>query len=573
MTFAFADDFSTHGLTDQGCELSVCDGKICPIGSVEFMIWLDFLIAISCGGAGLACGWVMHAMDGISGEAKTAVTAQSTTAPTNGGENAGLDASDVGDIDNQRELVGEAAARLKSYAYAMAADVDAHQSRVQAVNNSLNENANSSPEAVSEAIHQLIEANEKMQSQLQSAQDRIHEQALQIECAEKRAETDALTRVPNRGAFDRHFMQRWELGSSVPSTLAMIDVDHFKKFNDVYGHRAGDEVLRVVAGMLHSRLNERGIVARFGGEEFAVVLDDCDIHLASQYVEEARLAISQREIHFEGKRLRVTASVGLAQLSDDSSKQVDSSKQGESSKQADDRQCESLEQWMQRSDDALYHSKEAGRDCGHSMDGQTPMKIELKKAGNSQSKQISQINNPAKAEDALLNQADDKEAKVDKIDESTVGPFASLPNRNTMAQEFVEMQDRAGASVTTFVMAIRCHIEADPSVMRSLLQATRATLRNVDRLGYQDQSTLLVCMPSVDQETARTRGEQIVCSAGSIGLGCKDGEDRTISIGVAEIEAGEHFDQAIGRSITMADQGRDPKCDGVVLETAAETAI
>ncbi|KAA1259935.1 putative diguanylate cyclase YedQ [Rubripirellula obstinata] len=589
------------------------------------MIWLDFLIALSCGGAGLACGWVMHAMDGIGGESNPVAASKSKCAAASSDPTVNDDADDP---EAQRELVSNAADRLKSYAYAMAADVDAHQSKVQAVNNSLNESADASPEAVSEAIHQLVEANEEMQSQLQSAQDRIHEQALQIECAEKRAETDALTRVPNRGAFDRHFAQRHELGSGVASTLAMLDVDHFKKFNDVYGHRAGDEVLRIVAGMLHSRLNERGIVARFGGEEFAVILDDCDIDQASQYVEEARQAISQREIHFEGKRLRVTASAGLAQLS------LDSSEQG------DGQQCESLEQWMQRSDDGLYHSKEAGRDCGHWMDGQTPVKIELSKSSGLESTPVSKTEAPSTAGEEVNEQAvneetvsqetvseetvsqetvseetqskvektgddklsDDKtgdkdpsEAKdvvsenetanetaseetseeaadVEDADEPATGPFASLPNRKAMAQEFSEMQERAGASVTTFVMAIRCHTEASASAMRSLLQVTRATLRNVDRLGYQDQSTLLVCMPSVDQETARTRGEQICRSAGSIGLSSEDGEDRAISIGVAEIEAGEDFDQVVDRSVTMANQGRDPNRDIVTFDAESAAA-
>ena len=94
----------------------------------------------------------------------------------------------------------------------------------------------------------------------------------------------------------------------------MLDVDHFKKFNDVYGHRAGDEVLRVVAGMLHSRLNKHGLVARYGGEEFAIILDGLNVEMASQLVESARKAISKREIIFEGTRLRVTASVGVAEL-------------------------------------------------------------------------------------------------------------------------------------------------------------------------------------------------------------------------------------------------------------------
>ena len=108
--------------------------------------------------------------------------------------------------------------------------------------------------------------------------DRIQQQTMQIESAERRAETDALTQVPNRRAFDAYLKcvvtQR---GPGAAGTLALLDVDLFKQFNDVYGHRAGDEVLRVVANVLHSHLQPFGLVARFGGEEFAIILDECPI--------------------------------------------------------------------------------------------------------------------------------------------------------------------------------------------------------------------------------------------------------------------------------------------------------
>jgi diguanylate cyclase (GGDEF)-like protein len=241
----------------------------------------------------------------------------------------------------------------------MAADVDAHQSTVQAVSNRLTEQKEGSTDAVFQAINQLIEANDLMQTQLHSAQDRIQDQALQIESAEHRAGTDALTRVPNRGAFDKHLSRQFALGCGPAGTLAILDVDHFKKFNDTYGHRAGDEVLKVVAGMLHSRLHKHGIVARFGGEEFAIILDGLSIDEAKHLVDDARAAIGVREITFEGNKLRVTASGGVAELIAD----------------------ETPENWLQRADDGLYRSKEAGRDCGHWMDDGTPVKID-RTAGN-----------------------------------------------------------------------------------------------------------------------------------------------------------------------------------------------
>ena len=141
-------------------------------------MWLDLAIAMSCGGGGLVCGWIMHAIGGF-GNDKLVKQAAATLA--------GRESDD----EPSRERISEVAERLQGYAVAMAADVDAHQTRVQAVNNSLIDQNAESPEAVFEAVNQLISANEQMQAQLQSAQDRIHDQAVQIESAERRAQTDA----------------------------------------------------------------------------------------------------------------------------------------------------------------------------------------------------------------------------------------------------------------------------------------------------------------------------------------------------------------------------------------------
>ena len=313
------------------------------------MLWFDLVIAMSCAGGGLVCGWIMHAFAGFGNHT---IVKQAAASLAQG--------DDIHLAGPTRERVSEVADRLKEHAHLMAANVDAHQSKVQAVNNQLISGDDESPEAVLSAVSQLIEANQEMQSQLQQAQDRIHEQSMQIESAERRAQTDALTRVPNRGAFDDHIQKRHDLGPSKAGTLALLDVDHFKKFNDVYGHRAGDEVLKVVARILHSRLNSYGLVARYGGEEFAVVMDGYTAEQAAPLLEQARIAIGDREIEFEDKRLRVCASMGVAHLESG----------------------ETIEEWLQRADDGLYQSKDAGRNCGHRLDGTTAIKIDLGGGGD-----------------------------------------------------------------------------------------------------------------------------------------------------------------------------------------------
>lgn len=466
---------------------------------------LDIAIALSCAGSGVVCGWIMHALGGTSNE-----TLVKQAAAKVGGTTTASPEKPSGPTEERIAVVAE---RLQEHAAAMAADVDAHQTKVQAVNNTL-VHGDSSPESVLEAVNQLIAANQVMQSQLQDAQDRIHEQSAQLESAERRAFTDALTRIPNRGAFDAHIAEQHAKGPGKAGTLALLDVDHFKKFNDLHGHLAGDEVLRVVAGVLNARLKPHGLVARYGGEEFVVLLDS-PIDEAKDVVEAARVAIGDREIEFEDKRLHVTASVGVAELLVD----------------------ESIEEWIARADSGLYFSKESGRDCGHWMDNEDPMRIEL---------------------------AVQPGQKVEEIDPDDMGAFTGLPTKQDLTEEYEEILERTQSTVSIFVMAIACTTEAPDSTMRSLLQIVRATLRSVDRIGCEDRNTLLVCMPSVDEETAYQRSMQICRSAQTIGLTSQGAGENPVAVGVAKSADEEQFPNTISRALHLSkvasNEGAEPVC-------------
>ncbi len=496
------------------------------------MLWLDIAIAFSCGGGGLVCGWIMHAIGGFGNYRLVKQAAASISQP------------EVHDEVSQ-ERVSEVADRLKEYAVSMAADVDAHQTKVQAVNNSLIECSDASPEAVAKAVNQLIEANEAMQMQLQQAQDQIHEQSVQIESAERRAFTDAMTRIPNRGAFDKHLKHRHSLGPIQAGTLALLDVDHFKKFNDVYGHRAGDEVLKVVASILHSRLQSFGLVARYGGEEFAVILDDCPIEEAKKHVDVVRAAIGERDIQFEDKRLRVTASGGVAELM----------------------HGETIEEWLQRADDGLYQSKEAGRNCGHWMEGTTAHLIEIAPDTNVSATSASTAH--ASDDETASNEAGDESAETKKADANA---FAYLPDSETLGIAFSEIRGRTQSAVSIYVMAIQCADDASDSAMRSLLQVVRASMRSVDRIGCDDNSTLLICMPSVDQATALERGRQICRSAQAIGFGKDESGEHQVSVGIVEAAPNEKFAHAVSRATDTAQQCRTDEESPVCL-SGFETAV
>ncbi len=161
---------------------------------------------------------------------------------------------------------------------------------------------------------------------------------------EQQALTDGLTGVYNRRWLDQmlpRLLQRSEQ-DELPISVLMIDIDHFKKFNDNYGHSVGDSVLRVVAETLVNKVRPGDLVVRYGGEEFCVLLPETDLKGGVGAGERARAAIHEAAISdSSGNALPgITMSVGLAQW----------------------RAGENVDGLLKRADEALYQAKSLGRD-------------------------------------------------------------------------------------------------------------------------------------------------------------------------------------------------------------------
>ncbi len=127
----------------------------------------------------------------------------------------------------------------------------------------------------------------------------------------------------------------------------MVDIDHFKKFNDTYGHQVGDNVLQQVAALLRKTMRESDLVGRFGGEEMAVVLPGTEATEACLASERARRAIEQAVFTYGRQQLQVTVSVGAAQCLT----------------------AETATRLIKRTDEALYAAKKAGRNRAYWHDG------------------------------------------------------------------------------------------------------------------------------------------------------------------------------------------------------------
>ena len=164
--------------------------------------------------------------------------------------------------------------RLRDLATRVAIDVEEHSNQVERINGKLTATDGSQPQSIVDAVTKLMEANQQIQERLTSTEDKLRQQAQQIEINALEARTDPLTLLANRRAMDDEMDRRLaELRRHGRTfSLIMADLDRFKGVNDAYGHPVGDQVLREVATALRRTMRDMDMVARYGGEEFAIIL-------------------------------------------------------------------------------------------------------------------------------------------------------------------------------------------------------------------------------------------------------------------------------------------------------------
>jgi diguanylate cyclase (GGDEF)-like protein len=162
---------------------------------------------------------------------------------------------------------------------------------------------------------------------------------------------DALTGINNRRFFEQRLPEEISRCKRMetPISCLFVDVDHFKYFNDTYGHATGDLILKQVAGIIRKELRATDVVGRYGGEEFVVLLPNTDHRRALDVAERIRKCIEKHYCKYEEHRLQVTVSIGIA----DFDKLEDANKTLEEIGQA----------LVVAADKALYKAKQAGRNC------------------------------------------------------------------------------------------------------------------------------------------------------------------------------------------------------------------
>ncbi|WP_286265775.1 sensor domain-containing diguanylate cyclase [Thalassotalea atypica] len=156
------------------------------------------------------------------------------------------------------------------------------------------------------------------------------------------SQTDGLTKLFNRTHWEsclKAEFKRWTR-SQHASCLVMLDIDHFKKVNDNYGHMVGDEVIRHISSLIREHVRETDTSGRYGGEEFAILLADTSLKNAYIFAERLRKEVEAAVVQYNDIDINYTVSMGIAEI---------------------DPSINTYEAWIECADAALYNSKETGR--------------------------------------------------------------------------------------------------------------------------------------------------------------------------------------------------------------------
>ena len=242
------------------------------------------------------------------------------------------------EIEQVMAMIGAAAGNATSYAESL---VDVTQKL----------GLDTDEPAVRAIVETLVQATKEMEQDNQSLEARLSASKLEITELQQNLETvrsesliDPLTSLANRKYFDDALAKAVAdaRAQDQPLSLMMTDIDHFKKFNDSYGHLTGDQVLRLVAVCTKQNVKGQDIAARYGGEEFAIVLPDTVLRSAITVADHIRRAVMTKELmkRSTGEHLgRVTISVGVATL----------------------QKCDTAQSLIERADTCLYAAKRSGR--------------------------------------------------------------------------------------------------------------------------------------------------------------------------------------------------------------------
>jgi diguanylate cyclase len=246
-------------------------------------------------------------------------------------------------IDNRRELDEVVRNQVKDIESSvheassldhLKVSVQEHLDSIRSDLDTYRRNGEQSHARMEQEVKTLTSRLEEMETECQQLRERAQREHMQ-------AVTDALTGAFNRSAYETRLAQeyaRWKRYQT-PFALLLWDIDGFKGINDTYGHAAGDNALKLIAGVLKENLRDADFTARYGGDEFAALLSETNLETALVVAEKVRTAVVESKIHHKDRPVAVALSCGIASI----------------------RNEDTLDTMFQRADAALYKAKHSGK--------------------------------------------------------------------------------------------------------------------------------------------------------------------------------------------------------------------
>jgi diguanylate cyclase len=376
-------------------------------------------------------------------------------------------------------------------------NVSNHSVKLKSVGEELANPDGVDADKVLEAVDKIISANQQMQNELENAQRQLAEQQEIIEQTMMQAKSDALTGLANRRAVDEYLYEIFEKKSTKDTVgLLLMDIDHFKRFNDTYGHLTGDAVLTCFARLITQSAGSRSFPARYGGEEFVVVLHGNN---ESELVEKAayiRQFISEQTISHEDLELTITASAGLCLV----------------------QPGDNLSTAYERSDQGLYKAKELGRNRGMwlAKDGWQPFPTVKSVPPSTEQKPSEDVQQPK-----IESMATETVQTLPNVESNKVDPFSADEQAEPAFLDlatFVEklrdhLQQLRQMDLPAATLMVEAIIQGEEHERRNSWQKTLAIaltkIRGIDILCHFRPSTICIFLPGCSAEAAYERASDI----------------------------------------------------------------
>jgi diguanylate cyclase len=364
------------------------------------------------------------------------------------------------------------------------------------------------------AIGQMTCANTELQQRLSRIEKQIAAQAAELRNYGSEARTDSLTGLANRRAFDDEIQRRfaeWQRRRT-PFTLMILDADNFKEINDSFGHQSGDEALREIGQVITANSRQMDFRCRYGGDEFVIILPDTSTQETRAAAERVRAAIEGIEVRVGERAISLSCSLGIARVS-----------------ASDD-----VAKLIRRADEALYKSKEAGRNCGYWHDGNQclPLAANPDGSANSSDKQ------------PLLESLADRQAFVD-----------ALSRRLPESQRFGIPLSIIELRVANYAALCQSYgQESARTTLDAVAAFTQLALRQIDVLARLDDGEFAVLLPGSTRTEANQIAKRLHMSATNCDARLQNERVQlNVTHGIAEFRPGDTAESMMTRARLAAD--------------------